>query len=199
MFTLQGASKLPKSRIMSLDTQTAALALACPPLIRLNKLAFPNPVPKGTPTLHIFILSLIKHTWIIRRHSKTWRGLIRGKSTISTVGVPSGTCLGNTSRVRHSGDVWLEPHYAFIRIRFFACARPWGTVQERLIENRVLTQHEQHKLMADKCGAWWEISPPPTLSLFYCVPLVWAVHDSLQDESISPHQDREREREREGK
>lgn len=39
-------------------------------------------------------------------------------------------------------------------------------------------------------------APPPTLSLFYCVPLVWAVHDSLQDESISPHQDRERERKR---
>ncbi len=25
---------------------------------------FPNPVPGGTPALHIFLLFLIKHTWI---------------------------------------------------------------------------------------------------------------------------------------
>lgn len=96
-------------------------------------------------------------------------------------------------KVRHSGDVWLEPLYAFICIRFELVPDP-EELPRNAEENQVLTQHENR--WQSKCGASWEISP---LSACHCVPLDRFSHVFAMTAAWWKHQPTPGQREREGK
>ncbi len=91
----------------------------------------PNHVPGGPPTLHIFLVSLIKHTWF--RSSAQWRlqdlkwlCQTKERCKMCSVGGPPGTRLGTTALILLSECIvhfyngisnQKKNKYAFVRSR----------------------------------------------------------------------------------